>query len=350
MAKEYVEMNPFFSIIIPVYNVAPYLRECLNSVLAQTFTDWEAICVDDGSTDGSGAILDEYVAKDKRCKVIHQKNAGVSAARNAALAVAQGAWIGFVDGDDAIAPNWLEIANNAVADENHPDWVRLWYKSCKVGNGTLDVARVFPEGRVNYVNENNIVCQGLSWMLTNSLVFLHFYRREVLGKVKFPIGVRFREDDVQQFETLIYVNSAVEIRAPGYFYREDREGAATRKCCLEDSVAFLKAFLNVALEWRTIRRRDFESPEFKRHVVAIIQKDFLRAFGGEMNARNHVNRATLRAYIGEINMAKELGIFTIQGFRGFKKPLAYLLFHCGVVWPYELSYFIKKSIKRIINA
>lgn len=78
-----------FSIIIPVYNVAPYLRECLDSVLAQICTDWEweAICVDDGSTDGSGAILDEYAARDGRFKVIHQTNAGVSAARNAALNV-----------------------------------------------------------------------------------------------------------------------------------------------------------------------------------------------------------------------------------------------------------------------
>ena len=65
-------MNPVFSIIIPVYNVAPYLRECLDSVLAQTFADWEAICVDDGSTDGSGAILDEYAAKDARFRIVHQ--------------------------------------------------------------------------------------------------------------------------------------------------------------------------------------------------------------------------------------------------------------------------------------
>ena len=69
-----ITMTPFFSIIIPVYNVAPYLRECLDSVVAQTFTDWEAICVDDGSTDGSGAILDEYEAGDKRFRVIHQRN------------------------------------------------------------------------------------------------------------------------------------------------------------------------------------------------------------------------------------------------------------------------------------
>ena len=109
---------PYFSIIIPVYNVAPYLRECLDSVLKQTFTDWEAICVDDGSTDGSGAILDEYVAKDKRFRVIHQANAGVSAARNAALKVVDGNWVLFLDSDDLLRGCALDdIFTNA--EENH---------------------------------------------------------------------------------------------------------------------------------------------------------------------------------------------------------------------------------------
>ena len=107
-------MSPFFSIIIPVYNVAPYLRECLDSVIAQTFTDWEVICVDDGSTDESGVILDEYAKRDKRFKVVHQENAGVSAARNVALDLIQsssydGGYVWFVDSDDAIHPNALEF-------------------------------------------------------------------------------------------------------------------------------------------------------------------------------------------------------------------------------------------------
>ena len=74
-----------FSLIIPVYNVATYLRECLDSILAQTFSGWEAICVDDGSTDGSGAILDEYTVKDKRFHIVHKENGGVSVARNLAI-------------------------------------------------------------------------------------------------------------------------------------------------------------------------------------------------------------------------------------------------------------------------
>ena len=110
-----------FSVIIPVYNVAPYLRECLGSVRAQTFRDWECVCVDDGSTDGSAAILDEYAAKDPRFRVIDQQNAGEGAARNTALdSLANGSLtedgvLWFVDADDALHPLALEWAHSAFS-------------------------------------------------------------------------------------------------------------------------------------------------------------------------------------------------------------------------------------------
>ena len=91
------------SVIIPIYNVAPYLKRCLDSVLNQTYKNLEVICVNDGSTDESGDILDAFARKDKRIKVIHQRNQGVSVARNNGLEAALGAYIGFVDGDD-----WIE--------------------------------------------------------------------------------------------------------------------------------------------------------------------------------------------------------------------------------------------------
>ena len=122
-----------FSIIIPVYNVAPYLRECLDSVLKQTFTDWEAICVDDGSTDGSGAILDEYAAKDKRFRVIHQANAGVSAARNAALDIMNGEWVGFLDADDVYRFNTLEVCRGAIDFSPRVDCVRFMMREFNDG-------------------------------------------------------------------------------------------------------------------------------------------------------------------------------------------------------------------------
>lgn len=89
--------TPALSIIVPAYRVEQYLAECIDSILAQTFTGWELILVDDGSPDGSGAICDRYAARDSRIKVIHKPNGGVSAARNDALDIALGRYITFVD-------------------------------------------------------------------------------------------------------------------------------------------------------------------------------------------------------------------------------------------------------------
>lgn len=96
-----------FSIIIPVYNVEQYLRACLDSVLAQTFSDWETVCVNDGSTDGSLSVLEEYEKKDHRLRIISQPNGGLSAARNTGLAAAQGDYVVFVDSDDWVEPSML---------------------------------------------------------------------------------------------------------------------------------------------------------------------------------------------------------------------------------------------------
>ena len=90
---------PEISIIIPVYNSATYLRQCIDSILAQSFSDFELLLVDDGSSDGSGGICDEYAAKDSRIKVFHQQNAGVGAARNLGMEMAVSPWITFIDSE-----------------------------------------------------------------------------------------------------------------------------------------------------------------------------------------------------------------------------------------------------------
>ncbi len=99
---------PQISFIIPCYNVEKYVADCLDSVLAQGVSDWEAICVNDGSKDGTLAILEAYAKRDARIKVISQENGGLSAARNAAIKVAQGTWLYYLDSDDVIAPWALE--------------------------------------------------------------------------------------------------------------------------------------------------------------------------------------------------------------------------------------------------
>lgn len=115
-------MMPEISIIVPVYKVEQYLRRCVDSILAQTFSDFELMLVDDGSPDECPAICDEYAAKDTRIRVIHKQNGGVSSARNAALEMACGTYIMFCDGDDTVDPRWCELHYQMISQ--HPDaWV-----------------------------------------------------------------------------------------------------------------------------------------------------------------------------------------------------------------------------------
>lgn len=114
-------MTPTVSVVIPVYNVEPYLRDCLDSVLSQTFHNLEIICVDDGSTDGSPAILDEFARRDTRIRIIRQTNGGLSAARNAGMDAATGTYLYFLDSDDLVVPDAVSrlfsLAEEAYLDQ-----------------------------------------------------------------------------------------------------------------------------------------------------------------------------------------------------------------------------------------
>lgn len=218
-------MSPFFSIIIPVYNVAPYLRECLDSVLAQTLTDWEAICVDDGSTDGSGAILDEYAAKDKRFRVIHQKNAGVSAARNTALDTAKGEWLIFLDGDDILRADGLEIF--------------LLYARVKECDGIL-VHPYIPYWKGDAIPPRMIKTKVLLENATredlifgsyaaNGFPFSRVYKRNVFGHLRFPVGVKMAEDVHFWFDALCISARWTILNAEYYLYRQRQDSVCGQK-------------------------------------------------------------------------------------------------------------------------
>lgn len=109
---------PLVSVIMPVYNPGRYFRAAVDSVLAQTLTDLELLLIDDGSTDGSGAVCDEYAAKDSRVRVRHGRNGGICASRNAGLDLAQGEWLAFCDHDDCVEPDWLAVLHEAAEREH----------------------------------------------------------------------------------------------------------------------------------------------------------------------------------------------------------------------------------------
>ena len=127
--------KPLVSVVVPVYNVREYIRECIESVIKQTYKNLECICVDDGSVDGSAEILDELARIDARVVAVHQKNSGVSVARNKALDIARGCYITFLDSDDMLAPDFLANAMVAFSNDSELD---VWI------------------GQVLKVNENNV--------------------------------------------------------------------------------------------------------------------------------------------------------------------------------------------------
>jgi glycosyltransferase involved in cell wall biosynthesis len=206
-------MRPFFTVIIPVFNVAPYLRECLDSVLTQKFADWEAICVDDGSTDGSGAVLDEYAVTVHRFRVIHQSNAGVGAARNVALREARGEWIMFLDADDILLDGVLEqLSQFATSDV---DIIRFAYCPFEDGAKLVSVSS-------NATRQSTIVDVSHELKMSELYTYLwqHIFRKKVID------GMRFRsykrgEDRVFLGDVLLNkVNSVKVVNCVCYGYRQ----------------------------------------------------------------------------------------------------------------------------------
>lgn len=173
---------PEFSVIVPVYKVEQYLGRCIASVLAQTFADLELILIDDGSPDESGAICDRFAAEDDRIIVIHQKNRGVSAARNAGLDIARGEYIVFVDSDDAVEENYLECMRGYDAD-----MVIAGVKNYSV-DGSLHHTIVLPEQEKSTLT-TDLVCQIINCNALNYPISKRYLKALIQEH-----GLRFREN------------------------------------------------------------------------------------------------------------------------------------------------------------
>ena len=228
------------SLIIPVYNVAPYLRECLNSILGQKYTNWEAICVDDGSTDGCDKILDEYAAKDNRIRVVHQANAGVCAARNAALEVAKGGWIGFVDADDVISPEWIAVWYGNIRKNPEVQVVKM--RDHRWVDGDVPSA-VTTWGTEWYYGSNDISNYAAS-CITGYCIARYIIRRDVIGNQRFTVGVRINEDVIFVSKIMFSISSLCVCSYDGYFYRVRPESALHRGISDHDIVLFINGMEN----------------------------------------------------------------------------------------------------------
>ena len=203
------------SVIIPVYNVSGYLAQCLESVLGQTYTNLQIICVDDGSTDGSGEICDFYAKKDSRLQVIHQKNAGAGAARNVGLSAAEGDFIGFVDSDDYIAPEMyqslLDVLIQTDSDIAACNTVEV-FQNRIVGNDSGGELQCFSGIELLKKTAEH----WKYYIMVNKL-----FRRELVQGIYFPEG-NIVDDGFYTYKIIAKAESVVWIERGLYYYRQRR--------------------------------------------------------------------------------------------------------------------------------
>lgn len=223
-----MQRTPFVSIIIPVYNVEEYLCACLDSVIEQVYKDWECICVDDGSMDSSGEILDDYSNKDPRFIVIHQKNSGVSAARNAGLASANGKWACFVDSDDWVGVDYLQHLVENISEE--VDYVISGNESILDGKiirrSVPSTKSIFALDASGAEPMADLMEQNLPYGPSNKL-----FRLDILKEhdISFPLNISYGEDLIFNFIYLKYVRKVATVPVSDYYYRQENGDSLSHK-------------------------------------------------------------------------------------------------------------------------
>ena len=214
--------NPKVSIIIPAYNIAPYLERCLESVRCQTYKELQIIIIDDGSGDQTGQIADTFAEKDKRFRVIHKENGGVSAARKTGLEQADGEYIGFVDGDDYIEPEMYEkligLAVEYDADIAHCGYQMVFPDRVDLYHGTKQLKVQDTYTGVKDLLEGNLVEPGL-W---NKI-----YRRKLFNQINYDENIVINEDLLLNYFLFHRSEKAVFIDVPYYHYMVRKNSAST---------------------------------------------------------------------------------------------------------------------------
>ena len=214
------------SVIIPVYNAEKYLNKCIESVLNQTYQDLEIILVNDGSTDESKKILEEYRTRDSRFVVIHKENGGASTARNAGLDIAQGEYVGFVDADDIISPFYFEVLYNCAMNDQS-DFVCYRYEgSVNVFEDydlikRLDKERLIVDSRqvlYNYTNKYYSIIWGVP--------FNKLFHKSLFDKIRFSEGMIY--EDVEILPKLIKASHQITILPMELYYYNSSENSVMR--------------------------------------------------------------------------------------------------------------------------
>ena len=236
-------MDTPISIIVPIYNTERYLHRCIDSILAQTFTDFELILVDDGSTDDCPRICDEYARRDSRVKVIHKQNEGVAAARKTGFEATRGEYIGWVDSDDWIEPKMYQILFSVVCTEN-VELVNCGhfreFMNGKTDRCSVDAEKITTDNMNDYLFYVSVYWNKLA---KRSLYYVN-------NELDFPVGISRCEDLYVTFRLYHFAVNSVCVRDCLYHYVEREESISywgNRKIKIEDQLYVIEYLLNFCI-------------------------------------------------------------------------------------------------------
>lgn len=289
-----MEKKEKISVIVPVYNVEAYLDRCVYSILNQTYQNLEIILIDDGSTDTSPAKCDAYAAKDGRIKVLHKPNGGLSDARNAGLALAEGTYIGYVDSDDWIEPDMYASLYRACVDNHAQLAVCRYFEEYKDrtkagGNGTVvpltreELLKIYISGHEEYVIYNS--------------VWSKLFQRELVEGMQFPKG-RNSEDIMYTTRAFCRLNRAVYLDRCLYHYVLDRDGSIMNASRAErmfgDELPFWREHIACIRKMVSPRMADLAAYAFERRLLFYY-----------IDAQNSKNKETASRLVAEIRADRE---------------------------------------------
>ena len=276
-------MNKKISVIIPIYNAKQYLPKCLESICNQTYCNLEIVCIDDGSTDGAGEILDTYVQKDARIIAVHQENGGESNARNAGLANASGEIITFVDCDDWIEPDMYECLTGLMEQYQLDCAAGSWFKETKyqsqiVSNKGLAAQNpLTKEQLLRYIYQRDDY-QGFAYMWNK------LYSRECLtdknGQLfKFDESLKIGGDVIYLAKAAVNVKKAAYIERPFYHYRQ-REDSGMHAATVDKMKDWLTAYAMV-IRLLEEEKTDSETLSFVKRFRAYHASNAVKIAEGE---------------------------------------------------------------------
>lgn len=224
------------SVIVPIYNAAPYLTKCIDSILAQTFDNFELLLINDGSTDESGAICDIYMSRDSRVKVFHKTNGGVSSARNLGIEEATANYITFVDSDDYLESYCLSLMYNNI-DENTDIILGSFYYESEE-----DIIRQqlpYSEIKIDRYNVNDILMD-ISYMTP----WGKLYKKDIIdyNNIRFDVKINSGEDTLFVYTYLLYVKKIKALKECIYHYKINNEGLSKKSCSIEEREYMLNCF------------------------------------------------------------------------------------------------------------